>query len=432
MHPNVAGYWPGCLAVDRMSRQQLLELQQERLNDLLGDVIRHVPWYRRWAEEHGFSAERLPALSDLPVMTKADYIKDLPAFQSDRFAAKELRPAKTSGSSGEPFRFYTHPISTDYGYCALWRAMSRHGLRPGMRRVYVWGQSYRFNADAAAIRKTQWRHQVRNWLNNTFPINAYDLTDHNVHEAIDGIEAFKPVYMHGYVTALYTIARRMVEENRRFRGFAIKAVVTESEKLYDFQRQTMQEAFGCPILEHYGSMELGAMAQADPQGLMRLNEDSYVFETLHTGEAVITNLFSFANPFIRYKLGDLLEINTNPPGSLPYAVLTKVVGRTVDLIPVPTGGYVHGVALAHVVDPHLSYIKKYQIHQLAIDHFQIKLVANELPLAVKERIVKDLCGIIGSPVRVDIEQVEHIAPAASGKFRWVLSDVVDAARTASV
>jgi phenylacetate-CoA ligase len=193
----------------------------------------------------------------------------------------------------------------------------------------------------------------------------------------------------------------------------------------------MQRAFGGTIFEHYGSVELGNIAQPDPQGYMRIAEDLYKLETQASGEVLVTNLLALAYPFIRFRLGDLMEIADPPNDHLPYAVIVKVIGRTVDLIPVKAGGYVHGVALAHVIDPHLRFIKKYQVHQLTLDHFRVKLIAEgDMPEAVPQQIVTDLRMLVGADTLIDVERVDDIPPAPSGKFRWVISDISDIAERA--
>jgi phenylacetate-CoA ligase len=431
VHPLTASYWAQCLATDRMRRTQLLELQQNRLRELMQHAMCHVPFYRTWSQRAGHAPENPPPLSVWPIATKELFRADLDAFQSDAFPIKEMITTKTSGSSGEPFRLRVHRSATDYSYACLWRALSRHGLRPGDRRVYVWGRSFLFNSNAAQIRKVQLRHKVRNWLNNTLVIDAYELTHQNVDQAIEAIEQFRSVYLHGYVSALYAIARRMVDTKRSWRSFAPRAVVTESEKLYDFQRETMRRAFGCPILEHYGSVECGNIAQPDPDGHMRIAEDMYKVETLANGEVLVTNLLSLAYPLIRYRLGDIAEIADPPNDHLPYAVFTKIIGRTVDLIPVKTGGYVHGVALAHVIDPHLQFIKKYQVHQLSLDYFKVRLTSDgEIPQFVPQQIAADMRLMVGADAQVEVDRVDDIPPAASGKFRWVISDISDVAQRA--
>jgi phenylacetate-CoA ligase len=430
-HPLTAAYWAECLATDRMSRAQLLELQQNRLLELMRHAMRHVPFYRTWSQQAGHTPENPPPLSAWPIVTKELFRANFEGFQSDAFPIKKMSTAQTSGSSGEPFRVRVHRSATDYSYACLWRALSRHGLRPGDRRVYVWGRSYLFNSSAVQVQKVRIRHKLRNWLNNTLVIDAYELSQGKVDEAIEAIEQFRPVYLHGYVSALYTIARRIVDTKRSRRKFSALAVITESEKLYDFQRETMQSAFGCQILEHYGSVELGNIAQPDPEGHMRIAEDMYKVEMMGGGEVLATNLLSLAYPLIRYRLGDVAEIADPPNDSLPYGVITKITGRTVDMVPVKAGGYVHGVALAHVIDPHLQFIKKYQVRQLSLDHFKVKLIADgAIPEFVSRKIAADMRLMVGAEARVEVERVDDIPPAPGGKFRWVMSDISEVAQRA--
>ena len=423
-HPAAAAFWSQCIQVDKYSREELCKLQNKRLQDLVDHIVVHVPFYKKWAAESGFQPGDPVDLSSLPVVTKADYIADIDAFKSDAFDSSKLKPCKTSGSSGVPFRFLRDTESSDYTYCGLLRALQRFGLRPGDRRVYLWGRSFNFNSNPVAIMKQRARLAVRDWLNVTLGIGAYDLTFENAHHQIDRIERFDPIYMHGYVSAIYTLARTLLDEGKTLKAPRLKAVITESEKLYDFQKEAMEEAFGCPVLEHYGSVEFGNISQPDPDGNKRINEDLFVVERDEQGEAVITSLFSHAFPFLRYKLGDLIEFEDEIKPGLPYKSFKSIVGRTVDMIPVAAGGSVHGVALAHLVDPHLDEVLKFQFHQTALDQFVLRIIPKtKLSDSVKATIRKDMAGLLGKDTKVEILEVDHINPAESGKFRWVISDI---------
>jgi phenylacetate-CoA ligase len=423
-HPYLHRYWPGVLAMDRLSRSELLSLRDQRLAGLIVHAVEHVPFYRRWFADSGFRSPKSVGLDDLPIVTKNEYRARLDDFQSDAYPAGELVANKTSGSSGEPFRFRRHPASLDYSYACMWRSLLRHGIRLGDRRGRVWGRSYQFNSTPAAIRRVKRRHAVRDWMNNSVGVDAYSLTLENVGEAVARLRAARPVYLHGYVSALYVIARHLADSGQDFGDLRLKAVVTESEKLYPFQKAAMEAAFQCPVLEFYGSVELGAIAQTDPHGDLLVNDDMYIVETLPAGEAVVTDLFSRAYPFLRYRLGDVVTLAPGSAQGLPYTVLEQVVGRTLDLIPLRNGGYIHGMALAHVLDHHLALIHKYQVHQKALNRFVIRVVTGSpLPEAVQERIISDMMGLVGPGVDISVREVDHIAPAQSGKFRWILSDV---------
>jgi len=423
-HPGAHKYWPECIKIDQLSREELLALQQSRLQDLIDDVVVHVPFYRDWALRTGFTPGDAVSITDLPEITKDDYIADIERFQSDAFDVSEMFQQRTSGSSGVPFRFRKHPRNNDYNYCCMWRALNRHGVRPGDRRVFLWGQSYKFNSSPLAKAKVRAKLALRNWLNVTLAIGAYDLTFKNVQHNINRIERFSPVYMHGYVSALYTIARALVDEGKTLNAPNLKAIVTESEKIYDFQREVMEKAYNCPILEHYGSVEFGNIAQPDTDGNLRINEDIFIIERNEKGEALATGLFSQSFPFIRYNLTDLVEFDDEINPGLPYKSFKQIIGRTVDMIPVPAGGHVHGVALAHLIDPHLEHILKYQIRQTKLDHFIVRLIPRTtIPDSTSQTIRKDLASIVGDAATIEVISVDEIEPASSGKFRWVISDV---------
>lgn len=422
-HPHARAHWPGVVAADAMSRDELLALQASRLEDLVRHAVAHVPFYRRWAAQSGYQPGDPVRLESLPVVTKADYA-DLEDFQSEAYSVSAMTTNKTSGSSGQPFRFRQHPAATDYSYCVLWRALHRFGLRPGHTRAFVWGRAYSFNTTGASRFKTRLKLRVRDWANDTLSIDAYSLGPDNVADAVRRIDAYQPVYLHGYVSALYTLARHILDQGRTL-SYTPRLVVTESEALFSFQRAALEQAFRCPVIANYGSVELGKIAQPDPDGHMRINEDLFIVERLPTGEAAITNLLSQAFPFIRYRIGDLIELEPGLPPGLPYACLKSVVGRTVDMIPLASGGHIHGVALAHLIDPHLDHIAKYQIRQTALDHFSVTLVPRNdaVPPPVLDTIARDLRSLTGAATRIDFATAAHIAPGSTGKFRWVLSDL---------
>jgi len=423
-HPCASETWPRCLGAEALSTDALLELRQRRLDLLVADAATNVPFYIEWAKSSGFRPGDRAQIGTLPVLDKAPYRLNLEAFQSRRFPLSHMRSAKTSGSSGQPFRFRTHPLSMDQGYCGLWRGLRRFRLRPGMRRLYVWGRSWVYGAGLFERIRRRARSAVRDWANQTLSIPAYDLSDRNVARAVDRLITFKPEYVHGYVSALYVLARHVIESDRIRAVPPLRAVITESEKLYDFQRTALRQAFGCPVVEQYGSVGFGNIAGEDPEGNLRVSDDMFWLESLDDGQAVITNLASFAFPFIRFRLGDLIEFREDIPAGLPFRVLARVTGRTLDLFPRPGGGHVHGMALAHVVDPHLAFVRRYQFHQTAIDYLVVKLqpAASSIPSSVHDRMRADLQALFG-PITIVFESVQEILPMESGKYRWVRSDV---------
>jgi len=429
VHPKAEEYWPQCLRVDAFSRDQLLELQNQRLQSLVGQVIQHVPFYRCWAKEKGISPGDVVQLQDLPIITKADYRRDIDAFQSDLYPVSKMSDSATSGTTGEPFTFRSYPGEKEYSYCCLWRGLRRFGLRPGDRRVLVWGHAPSSNQPKLRMLIKSLRRQTRDWMNNTVFFFADVLDDKSAAGAIRQIRDAKPMYLHGYVTAFYVLARWALDSGEDLRDLHLKAVITESEKLYDFQKETIAKAFCCPVVEHYGSLEYGMIAQRDPQGFMRIHEDRCIVESLPGGEAVITNLDAYAFPFLRYKLGDLVELDEKVATGLPYKSIKTLVGRVADLVPIPRGGYIHGFLLHYPFEQFMDQILRYQVHQTRIDHFIVRWVLSAaVPETTRAKITSAFRDAVGEEVTIEFQQVASLPNTTSGKFRWVISDVSDVAK----
>ena len=422
-HPYFEKYWHDCIVVDSMSREQLLELRQSRLQDLVDHAVQHVPFYRRWAESSGYQIGDAIEYSTLPITVKADYIENIEDFQSEAFDVTKMVNTKTSGSSGQPFYLRSHKSKSDYGYCCLWRSFRRHGLRLGDRRAYIWGRRHQFGSNRLKTLKNDARVHFRNWLNNSISIDAYTVTHENVKHSVERINSFDPVYFHGYVTAIYAIALHVLEHGP-LKAPSLRAVVTESEKLYDFQKEAMEKAFGCPVLEHYGSIEMGNVAAPDPDGNMRINEDVIYAERGEDNTLYMTNLFSHAFPFIRYTQGDLVAGYVEPAPGLPYASFKGIIGRSFDMLPTLRGGFINHAGLAQTVNPHLKYIQKYQLHQYSIEHIEVRLIPKgQFPESARKAIRKDIGDLMGADTRVEFKLLDEIPPAPSGKYRWVTSDV---------
>lgn len=183
------------------------------------------------------------------------------------------------------------------------------GIRPGDKRVWVKG----IDETAQLPPVARCRRKLWSMINRCLLVDAHFLTVSPEHLArtVENIRRYNPVYFHGYAASIAEIARWVKESGRDARSLfpSLRAVVSESEKLYPEQRELFEEVFRVPVYENYGSVEFGMIAQPDTDGNLLLNEDHIVAESMGGDEeAVITNLDSFAFPFIRYKNGDRIRL----------------------------------------------------------------------------------------------------------------------------
>ncbi len=91
-----------------------------------------------------------------------------------------------------------------------------------------------------------------------------------------------------------------------------------SETLNDYTKQTIEKYFGVPVYSRYSNLENGILAQQVPGSDNRyfINTASYVLEIFKMNEDVpaacrrtlgrimVTDLYNYAMPMIRYDTGD--------------------------------------------------------------------------------------------------------------------------------
>jgi phenylacetate-CoA ligase len=87
--------------------------------------------------------------------------------------------------------------------------------------------------------------------------------------------------MLGYPSAMYSIARAALERGLEAPRLAV--VISNAERLYDFQREAISKAYGCRVQNTYGQGEISCAASECAHGTMHLWPDVGVTEWLRDG-----------------------------------------------------------------------------------------------------------------------------------------------------
>lgn len=419
-HPALNHCWEQAERIEKSSLVEIQQLQQEKIQKLLIHAVRTVPYYRDWFARKGCSLDGL-SISDFPILTKADFRGRVESFISDTCSKRKLFFSRTSGSTGEPFGFYKTKASFDYTYATLWRGLARYEIHPGDKRVLIKGidevpqQTYAKRICRAIYGK----------LNRCIVVDAHFLgvSEDHVLTEIQRVMKYGPVYFHGYASSIYLLAKTIEERQINLGDLKLKAIVTESEKCHDFQRKCMERVFRCRVIENYGCVEFGMIAQPAVDGTLCLNEDHVFVETTDSGEAVLTNLDEYGFPLIRFKNGDLLSIGP-PHNMLPYRTVIGLDGRVAEAIKLPGGGQLQGYIVMYPISKHMGWIKAYQIHQITMDLLVLRFVVDRpLPDEIRLQILREMQEIVGAAVNVEIEIVDSIPLSKSGKRTFVRTDI---------
>ena len=408
-----------------LAPEWLRALQLERLQRLLRHCEQHVPWYRRRWRELGIAAADIRSLDDyarLPVLGKDEIRAHFDEFRADGWHDRLLYKA-TGGSTGQPMRFGYTRESNERRTAVMWRGYGWAGARMGRRTLYVWG---------GAVGEPQRLHQFKDRLYHAAfarrMLNSFHMTDANLGEYVDAIDAYRPEVIVGYVGPLVRLARWLLDR-RRTLARPPAAVLGAAEALHDFQRELIERAFGCPAYNTYGCREVMLIASecGHRQGL-HVNADHLVVE-LHgampagaSGEVLLTDLSNYGMPLLRYANGDMATASAaSCPCGRGLPLLAHVDGRKLDAIRTPDGHLLPGEFFPHMLKD-VPGLRRFQLVQRRLDRLELALVCDErFDDASMGYIRRELAKVVGDSVALDCRIVDDIPLTPSGKLRVTVS-----------
>lgn len=425
-------YWRSLEQTQWMSRGEIEALQEKRLNRLLGLALQHSPWHAARMREAGLEqavrsqAVTLQDLRRLPLMTKRDareHVEDIVW----RDVPGGVFKYTTGGSSGEPLIFYFGRERQASDAAGRMRARRWWGVEPGEREAYLWGAPVELN-------KTDRIKSLRDRLQNQLVLNAFAMSPQRMDEYLAALQAWQPRCLYGYASSVALLAAHAQARQLKLKLPHLRVVCTTGEPLYPHQRELIAEVFGVPVANEFGSRDIGFTAHEAPGGQMLLMSESHILEVLdeagqpvapgQAGEAVITGLTSAAQPFIRYRTGDVLRLAEEPAaGGQGLHVIAEVTGRQTDFIVAADGRVMHALAVIYVLRA-VPGIAQFKCIQHRLDRMEVQIVpAAGWGEAARAAVVAGLRERLGDSLQVELKVMEDIPPEASGKHRYVVSHV---------
>jgi phenylacetate-CoA ligase len=423
-----------------LTREQIEQLQMKKLKSLLNTAYLHSPWYTQLIDQSGLNLrdERPLVMDDLRKLPTMD--KHVARAHGAEMAWKGvpggLYAYNTGGSSGEPLRFYFGRQRQASDAAGRMRARRWWGVEVGDREVYLWGAPVELN-------KTDRIKTVRDRLFNQMVLNAFEMSPQSMDDYIDAIRSFQPRCIYGYASSLALLAQHAMARGRELHIGSLRVVCTTGEPLYPHQRDVIERVFGVPAANEFGSRDIGFTAHEAPGGQMLLMSESIILEVLdeagnpvapgETGEAVMTGLCSEAQPFIRYRTGDMVTMADEAAADgRGLHVIADVAGRTTDFVVRSDGTIMHALAVIYEIRGKPG-VAEFKFIQHDIGHSEVQVVTDGEwdDSSGKTAIVSALQARLGNAVTIDVHTVDQIPPEASGKHRYVVSHVALPAGLAS-
>ena len=412
---------------DMQPAEILQDIQQRRLKSLVSHAIQYVPHYRDLALRGKFGVEdaNLGTLADMfPILDRAQLRSEPHRFVSEAFQPRQTSLASTSGTSGSPLRVVRSKTALQQNYAFFARFLGWHGLTPFSRSATFAGRTL---VSSARTDPPFWR---RNPAMNDLQFSSYHISSSSISAYLEALERFQPEFIDAYPSAINALAKGLLASGRSTRIHS-KVVVTSSETLLPSQRAVIEEAFGCPVRDQYGSVELamfvgqcghGTYHAAPEYGLLEFIPEPGS-ENSNLSSLVTTGFLNLAMPLIRYRIGDFVEAGDRTPCVCGRAGTTikSITGRLDDIIQTPDG---RAIGRLGPVFKEANEILECQVVQTAID--QIEVHAVPVPGCGPDPagpIVAGLKARLPDTMSVMVRLVPRIERGSNGKLRTVVSKI---------
>lgn len=323
---------------ETMPREQLRELQSERLCKMVKRVYEKVPFYRAKFDEMGLKPEDIKSIDDitmLPFTNKQDLRDNYPF---DLFAVPMEDVVRIHASSG------TTGKQTVVGYTrndlALWgEVMARTLGAGGVTNKDIGHISYGYGLFTGGM--------GGNLGSETIGCATIPASTGNTRRQVTIMQDFKPTFVLMTPSYALTVAEYLDENNIPADSLSLRAGFFGAEPWTEEMRREIEKRLHLKAYDIYGLSEVigpGVAYECECQKGLHVNEDHFYLEIIDPetlqpvpdgteGEIVFTCMTKEALPLVRYRTHD---VGMRMPGQCEcgrtFVRMVKPSGRTDDML----------------------------------------------------------------------------------------------------
>lgn len=402
------------------SREEIRAWQNEQLQRIVDQAYNHTIYWKRIFDERGLKPSDIRTTEDLkklPILTKEDIRAHYDEIVPDNVKDFRYRKDQTGGSTGEPMRYL---VSED-----VWGYVAANKIIAWRTTGYRFGDAFMALGSASIFKKkAPLTRRVLDMIRNEKAVNSMNLDDALCRQYIDILNKKQIHYIYGYASAIYLLAKYALDHQVDMNH--MRGAFTTSENLTDVYRETIEKAFGCGVMDCYGSRDAAVTTYEIEHGHYHLGYSAYVelvdeFEP-NTGTLIATNLLNMAFPLLRYEFGDVAELAPQAVSSYNGQMLKKIYGRTSDVLRLDNGHVLTSPGFTILMRN--FDVKAYDIQKLSESHVRMQVqVAEEWNQEQEKKLIAEMQRFCGEGCDFSLEYIDHFEPLKNGKRRYFMNDL---------
>lgn len=438
---------------EKADAEKIKVLRKKRLKPLLYHVLNKSEFYKRYYKEHGITIDRVDkvTLKDLPPIDKGLMMKNFDEFVCDPALKEEklIRFINDTSTQGKKYKGRYQVIHSSGSTGTL--GLFVYGKEDWIRLGALLTRGPRFKVTPlqkirlAYIGVTEGHHTgitLSQDMARFFFIELLPLSINSpLQEMCYKINEFKPNSLSGYTSGIYLLAQEQIRGNIDIK---LNSVRCSAELLTPGMERTIRKAFGVSPANYYGATESAAIAaQCHLCRNLHLFDDWHCLEIVderledvnpgQSGTLLLTNLYNFTQPLIRYRMKDVITIDNEPcKCGWPFPVVKDIDGRQEEFLWFEKANgekeYIHPRTIGGFLLPGLE---KLQVVQTQKNGFtmKVKIHGNKKKiLPIIHRKMKEVLQQkrIDDIVNFNVVEVEEINnDPLSGKYKLVIPLKVD-------
>lgn len=378
------------------------EIQFNRLKKTLCYAYENTIYYKTSFDNLEFNPYDMKDISEfkkIPIVTKKEILDRYDEFISNE--KMDYYSSNTGGSTGKILKILLDKDSIYKEKAYIYYHWSKLGYDYKKSKLIT-------------FKLLNYKVKKYNPLYNEMILSSFSINNNKIDEYKKIIEKFKPDFIHGYQSAIYSFCK-VLKANKIKLSVNIKGVFLISETMEEAKRIFIEEYFNCKSLAFYGHTERSVFAEEGIDRLYRFNE-SYGFTEIETdnesNRIICTGFLNKKMPIIRYATDDMAQIEKDGFQIYGHRQKEVLIGKHEEEM---------SFATLEFNDEIFARIRSYQYVQREKGKFTFNIIPEDSISDEDIKLIKKILdNTLGNAFDYTIEVVNEVTLSSRGKFSPII------------